>query len=102
MSFTRFKKLLHNRKETIIEDNIIFDDVSVEEIMEEFNSENLAQSESFSEEDISSIEEIILKIKKMTKIELDEYAEKYEIQLDRRKTKNNMIEEFIQKLKEKN
>jgi hypothetical protein len=102
MSFTRFKKLIDNRKETIIEDNIIFDDVSVEEIIEEFNSEDLAQSESFSEEDISSTEEIILKIKKMTKIELDEYAEKYEIQLDRRKTKNNMIEEFIQKLKEKN
>lgn len=40
--------------------------------------------------------------KSMTKLEIDEYALENGIQLDRRQTKQNMITEFIQKLKEKN
>lgn len=39
------------------------------------------------------------KLKGMTKLELDQYAEKYNIYLDRRQTKANMINEFLTKLK---
>jgi len=49
-----------------------------------------------------TVEEHADKIKSMTKLELDQYAEHYDIFLDRRQTKQNMINEFIQKLKEKN
>jgi hypothetical protein len=47
-------------------------------------------------------EEHVEKLKGMTKAELDDYAINYGIELDRRQTKPNMINEFIQKLKEKN
>jgi hypothetical protein len=39
-------------------------------------------------------------IEDMTKLELDEYAHNHDgIELDRRKTKKNMIKEFLTKLK---
>lgn len=41
-------------------------------------------------------------LESMTKVELEDYAQEHGIELDRRKTKLNMITEFIQKLKEKN
>jgi hypothetical protein len=49
-----------------------------------------------------SIEDHVKAIEGMTKDQLDNYAEQYDIYLDRRRTKENMINEFIQKLKEKN
>jgi len=49
-----------------------------------------------------TVEDHVKKIKGMSKAELDKYAENYEIYLDRRQNKTNMINEFIQKLKEKN
>jgi hypothetical protein len=49
-----------------------------------------------------SIEDHVKAIENMTKDQLDNYAEQYDIYLDRRRTKENMINEFIQKLKEKN
>ncbi len=49
-----------------------------------------------------TVEDHMKNIEKMTKAQLGEYAEQYEINLDRRRTKENMINEFIQKLKEKN
>jgi hypothetical protein len=49
-----------------------------------------------------TIEDHMINIEKMTKPQIGDYAEGYEIHLDRRRTKENMINEFIQKLKEKN
>lgn len=46
--------------------------------------------------------DILIEPESMTKVELDEYAQEHGIHLDRRKSKQNMITEFIQKLKEKN
>jgi len=39
------------------------------------------------------------KLNKMTKVELEGYARGEGIELDRRKTKANMIEDYLQKLK---
>lgn len=52
-----------------------------------------------NEEENAPIE---IDLESMTKVELEDYAQEHDIELDRRKTKLNMITEFIQKLKEKN
>lgn len=104
-SFTRFRKI-HNKdkQETpeVSEQPIVEEDV-IEEVSEtptETLSSKLKSVFGFQKKTLS-IEEHAEKIKGMTKTELDEYAEQYDIYLDRRQTKPNMINEFIQKLKEK-
>jgi hypothetical protein len=63
---------------------------------EETTEKEVAANES-DDGDITS------KVETMTKAELDAYAaEQHGIQLDRRQSKIKMIDEFIQKLKEKN
>ena len=54
------------------------------------------------EEELVSIEQHLKNIDGMLKQELDNYALNYGIELDRRQTKPNMVNEFITKLKEKN
>ncbi len=49
-----------------------------------------------------TIEDHMINIKKITKAQFYDYAKKYEIHLDRKRNKETMINEFIQKLKEKN
>jgi hypothetical protein len=53
-------------------------------------------------EELVSIEQHLKNIDGMLKQELDDYALNYGIELDRRQTKPNMVNEFITKLKEKN
>ena len=108
-SLKRFRKILtgepknKNIEETpeAVEDEA---PVVVEEVVSETSTETLSSKLKavfgFQKQTLS-IEEHAEKIKGMTKAELDEYAEQYGIELDRRQTKPNMVNEFIQKLKEK-
>jgi len=84
-------------KETVLIDEpiIISEDISAP------LSEKIIAVFGFNQKNLS-IDEHYKAIEGMTKVQLDEYAEKYDIYLDRRQTKPNMINEFIQKLKEKN
>jgi hypothetical protein len=52
--------------------------------------------------ELVSVEQHLKTIDGMLKQEIDDYALSYGIELDRRQTKPNMINEFITKLKEKN
>jgi hypothetical protein len=54
------------------------------------------------EEELVSIEQHLKNIDGMLKQELDDYALNYGIELDRRQTRPNMVNDFITKLKEKN
>lgn len=65
----------------------------------------LAPEEIESTEPTYDVEEIMFEdidIHAMTKQQLDEYAEQeYEIHLDRRQSKENMIKEFLSKIEER-
>jgi hypothetical protein len=110
MSFRRFKSRVYEVKEDVpvIEPIVLDEDDAKKE--EELTQAVLPEVETLSTKLKSvfgfkkavSLAEHMTKIEGMTKRDLDEYAEQYEIYLDRRKTKENMINEFIQKLKEKN
>jgi hypothetical protein len=62
---------------------------------------NIQESSEHVLNEILNIDQLLINIENMTKLELDEYAKNYDIHLDRRRNKSAMIEEFIQKLKEK-
>jgi hypothetical protein len=57
-----------------------------------------------SDDDTIFFDGLVSKLNTMTKAEIADYAkaEPYDVSLDRRRTKQAMIEDFIQKLKEKN
>jgi hypothetical protein len=81
-------------------------DESVEVIIEpsepvDFIVDSAILEEPKKEEHVS-IEQHLKNIDGMLKQELDNYALKYGIELDRRQTRPNMVKEFITKLKEKN
>lgn len=65
---------------------------------------NLVTEKNETEVAVEEVEtEILSKVESMTKAEIDLYAsEHHGITLDRRQSKIKLIEEFIQKLKEKN
>jgi hypothetical protein len=68
-------------------------------------TENVVEEpESLSSDDTAFFDELVTKLNAMTKVEIDDYAKAYPyyVTLDRRRTKLAMIEDFIQKLKEKN
>ena len=115
-SFTRFRKI-HNKvgqeipevaEQSVVEE--VFQEqpsvevtAVIEEVVTETSTETLSSKAMFGfQKQTLSIKEHAEKIKGMTKLELDQYAEQYDIYLDRRQTKPNMINEFINKLKEKN
>jgi hypothetical protein len=116
-SFTRFRQILDgNTRESQVEEPLVLEQEDmikgVEEEQETVITSNdppivevllskLKDVFGFHENNLTA-EEHAKKIKDMTKLELDKYAEQYNIYLDRRQTKQNMINEFIQKLKEKN
>jgi hypothetical protein len=82
------------------------DDI-IEEVIElskpvEFVLDPAAILEEPEKDELVSIEQHMANIDGMLKQELDDYALSYGIELDRRQTKQNMINEFITKLKEKN
>ena len=89
-SLKRFRKILSGEPTKKI----------VDETPTETLSSKLKSGFGFQKKTLT-IEEHAEKIKGITKAELNEYAKKYDIDLDRRQTKPNMINEFIQKLKEK-
>jgi hypothetical protein len=89
--FNALKKLLGINYEEKV--NIIEEPETITEIVE---------VPEVKKNNITTIEEHLINIKNMTKLELDEYAQVYGVSLDRRRKKNIMMEEFIQKLKEKN
>ena len=108
-SLKRFRKILAGEpKNEIVEEppEAIEDEapVVVEEVVYETSTDILSSKLKavfgFQKETLT-VEEHSENIEGMTKLELDEYAEKYDIYLDRRQNKQNMINEFIQKLKEK-
>lgn len=57
------------------------------------NEEAVAEEDKF---------DIMSELESMSKEKIDHFAEEHGIQLDRRKSKQKMITNFIQKLKEKN
>jgi hypothetical protein len=74
--------------------------ISVSEVEENTITEDTTQ---IAFEDINDAEAEIEDLEAMTKAEINLYAvEQYGIQLDRRQSKQKMITEFIQKLKESN
>jgi hypothetical protein len=106
-SLKRFLKRQHNVQPTDEQDQEKEDQL----LVNVFEQEPITKVETLSTDVKSAfgfnkkeltIEEHITKIEKMTKAQLHDYAKKYEIYLDRKRTKENMINEFIQKLKEKN
>lgn len=103
-SLTRFRKKPNIE---ITEDTTPEFDMDVVEILEETADAELdvepivVIDEAQSEEQVS-IEEHMINIDGMMKRELDDYALDYGIELDLRKSRANMVNEFITKLKEKN
>ena len=109
-SLARFRKI-HSKDEqktTKVVDQkpveVLVHQPAVEDVVSETTTDTLSSKLKavfgFQKKTLT-IEEHAENIEGMTKTELDEYAEKYDIYLDRRQTKPNMINEFIQKLKEK-
>jgi hypothetical protein len=82
------------------------DDEIVEEVIEPSESVEFVVDPAILEEpkkeELVSIEQHLKNIDGMLKKELGDYALNYGIELDRRQTKPNMVNEFITKLKEKN
>ena len=80
------------------------DDI-VEEVIEPSNPVEFVADPAILEEpkkeELVSIEQHLKNIDGMLKQELNDYALNYGIELDRRQTKPNMVNEFITKLKEK-
>jgi hypothetical protein len=109
-TFTRFLDLLNpsaqKQDNTEVAKPTVETETPTENLIVETSKLELVSSKiksifGFRPSNDMTIEEHQEKIKSMTKLELDQYAEKYDIYLDRRKTKANMINEFIEKLKEK-
>jgi hypothetical protein len=105
-SFTRFMKrivdvVLPPTKQSSIEESKPQDlpviDLETEKVIEELESLS-------SDDDTIFFDGLVSKLNTMTKAEIADYAkaEPYDVSLDRRRTKQAMIEDFIQKLKEKN
>jgi hypothetical protein len=111
MSFKNFKQRVYNTVEINStsnnnDDNLpeTFEEKVVEpELLEP--TEELLKVETLPTKLISEfiVEDHMAEIEQMTKMQFFNYAQKdHEIDLDLRRTKENMINEFIQKLKEKN
>jgi hypothetical protein len=79
MSFARFKKVIFGEKEV-----------------------KTSVTKTAPVKKITTVDEHLLAIEEMTRSEIFEYAKELDIHLDQRKRKDNMIGDFIQKLKEKN
>jgi len=79
MSFARFKKVIFGEKEV-----------------------KTSVTKTAPVKKITTVDEHLLVIEEMTRSEIFEYAKELDIHLDQRKRKDNMIGDFIQKLKEKN
>ena len=93
-------------QDDLLEEPVENTDDIVEEVIEpsepvEFDVDPAILEEPKKEE-LVSIEQHLKNIDGMLKQELDDYALNYGIELDRRQTKPNMVNEFITKLKEKN
>lgn len=104
-SLKRFLKMLNTANEKAPTDTVKSESVGDTETVTSSKIEQVSTKlksifGSFSSSELT-IEDHKEKIRNMTKLELDQYAEKYDIYLDRRRTKENMIKEFIEKLKDK-
>lgn len=89
MPFTTFLKRIQGKEE--LQEEIImpvFEDVSEEVLKEEDEVFEENKPEILSEEELLTL----------SKTELDEYAFGYGIELDRRKSKSSMINDFITQL----
>ena len=121
-SLSRFRKRLNKElSDQTIPDEIEVTDESQDDLLEEpvENTDEIVEEviepsepvefvvdpailEEPKKEELVSIEQHLKNIDGMLKQELDDYALNYGIELDRRQTKPNMVNEFITKLKEKN
>lgn len=111
MSFNRFIKRIHGKIEPEVAPSDHQESSDLAQV-EDFQSDDLMDTKivtlstkletAFGFKRQMTLDEHMNKIDGMSKMELDEYAKDYDIELDRRQTKRNMIDEFIQKLKEKN
>jgi len=101
-SLTRFKQRLHGElpRKNGVQESTPELKTWVKLVTDEPETEDMTETViEYTDNDETDID----KFESMTKVELDLYAaENHGIHLDRRKSKLNMITEFIQKLKEKN
>lgn len=103
-SLSRFRQRLSGEPQVKITANKSQSDlVEWVKLVTEIETQEQINSPQEIELDIAD-EEFALEVdlESMTKVELDNHALDNGIQLDRRQSKKNMINEFIQKLKEKN
>lgn len=94
MSFTRFLRIKRAKNNPVlVEEDCRSDD---------FNHNPCACSDEIVIVEEMTFDQHMINIQGMTKLELDRYAEDFDIYLDRRRTLDGMISEFIEKLKEQN